>query len=73
MSTPTVNPKSAQFKEEMSALLKKYQYQMIPELQITQTGIVPILAVRDVVPPKDVPENPPVGSGKPEPKKKGKK
>ena len=60
MNTPNANPKATQFSEELNALLNKYQYSLVPELQYNKTGIVAVLGIRDTLPPKEVaPELPP--------------
>lgn len=50
-----VNAKLEQFKEEITALEAKYQYQMQAIIIYTQGGILPRLSVVDVIPPKEEP------------------
>lgn len=45
-------PKANQFTEELNALLEKYQFVLIPQLQVTVDGIVPTIALNDMVSPK---------------------
>ena len=48
------SPKLKQFTDELNELLKKYQYQMTPQLNFNKNGITPVLLVIDIVPPKKV-------------------
>lgn len=52
MKNQTANPKAKQFSEELQTLLAKYQYRLIPELDITKNGLVPVISIVDVLPPK---------------------
>ena len=46
------NPKAKQFTEELNELLAKYQYQLDPQITVTTKGVVPIVVLKEVVPPK---------------------
>ena len=61
------SPKAKQFNEELNELCKKYQYVLVPQLKVTASGIVPWLAIRDIVPPKQ--NEKPIKLVKPEVKK----
>jgi len=45
-------PKAQQFTEEFNTLLEKYQYTLDAEIQVTTKGIMPVIIIRDVLPPK---------------------
>ena len=51
------NPKLNNFLKELNALKDKYQYNLVPSLQVTANGILPTLKVTDKIPPID-PETP---------------
>jgi len=53
MKNNTQNQKAAQFTEELNNLLAKYQYKLVPQLEFTKSGIVPSMALADVIPPKE--------------------
>lgn len=45
-------PKAQQFTQELQALLNKYQYLLDAEIQVTTKGVLPIIVIKDVLPPK---------------------
>ena len=49
----SITPKTKQFQNELDELLKKYQYQLVPKIKSTDNGILPWIAIFDVVPPKN--------------------
>lgn len=49
----TTSAKSKQFIEELNSLLGKYQYTLVPQLKTTPAGIIPVLTICDVLPPKE--------------------
>lgn len=55
MIKPVVTTKLTQFTEELNLLLSKYQYSLVPQLKTTPSGIIPLLTICDVVPPKTIP------------------
>jgi len=55
MNTKLQSPKAKQFSEELTALLSKYQYRLLPKLQVTEDGMLPTIAIVDVLPPKGNP------------------
>lgn len=48
--------KLSQFNEELNELLKKYQYTLLPKIRVAEDGIVPWVAIHDVIPPKETPK-----------------
>jgi len=52
MNTKIQSPKAKQFNEEMNILLDKYQYRLLPKLQVTEDGMIPIISIIDVLPLK---------------------
>ena len=53
MAEKDKNPKLDQFVKELNTLKDKYQYNLIPSLEVTTNGIVPVLKITDKVPPID--------------------
>lgn len=51
----TQSPKAKQFSEELNVLCAKYQYSLVPKIQSTENGIIPWLAIVEVLPPKGSP------------------
>lgn len=49
------SPKAKQFAEELDELMKKYQYTLVAELDVKKTGLVPYIAIHEIVPPKGNP------------------
>jgi len=54
MNTKSQSPKTKQFSEELTALLAKYQYRLLPKLQVTEDGMLPTITIVDVLPPKGI-------------------
>ena len=48
----TQSPKSKQFHEELQSLLDKYQYTLIAKIKTNENGIIPWIAISEVLPPK---------------------
>lgn len=46
--------KLSQFEEELNELLGRYQYKLLPYLDIKAGGITPLVRVVDAIPPKKV-------------------
>lgn len=51
------SPKVKQFHEELQTLCKRYQFNLVPKVSYTENGIVPVLRIVDIVPPKVEPKN----------------
>lgn len=54
MKENNTSPKAKQFSEELNELLAKYQYSLVPKVQYTENGIIPWMAIVEVIPPKTV-------------------
>lgn len=67
--TPPEKTKLQLFLEELNVLTERYQYALVPTLEIKNTGIVPSISVNDV-PPKPI--NKPIEQSKQEKPKGGK-
>ena len=48
------SPKTQQYLDEINEVSARYQYSLVPTLKITNDGIIPVLNVIEVIPPKKV-------------------
>lgn len=57
--SPQISPKLNKFQKELTELQDRYQYNLVPHLNYTNSGIVPVLRVVERIPP-DKPVKTPV-------------